>query len=386
MEFINKNILIISPETWGLNRISKHHYALELSKRNNTVYFLNPPKAKNSHFEVNSIDGHENLFEINYQLTVRGLNKLPSFLADYFNKFLVRKILEITYKLDVVWSFDPFRLQNLDLFQAENKIYFCADPHNCRKETIIARKADVILVPSQLLANKFYRLNKNVYNISHGVSSIFFEEFESMDELSLPGNNRLKVGYVGNLNRESLGKKLLNDIITLNKNIDFIFLGPCGTSNLSHGSAPKNTKFIRKLDSYSNVFLLGQKPYSEIRLYLQKFDLLLSCYGEGADHVLLSNNHKTLEFLSSGKPIVSHYMDEYKDRSDLIQMADDNKELSQVFSEVVENIKTFSSRENQLKRISYAKEHTYEKKLKRVEKLLDKSSMLKKKAMGNFFK
>ena len=370
----DKTILIISPESWGMNFVSKHHYAIELANRGSKVYFLNPPKVRDTFFEVNSINGHESLFEINYPLSVRGLNKLPSFIADFFNKFLVRKILETTSQLDVVWSFDPFRLQNLDLFGAGKKIYFCADPHDIEKEAIIARKADVILTPSRLLAEKFFGLNCNVCNIGHGISDIFFEQYDFNNELSLPGNNQLKVGYVGNLNYRFLAKKVLEEIVISNPNIDFIFLGPLEKSNLSHLNAPTNTEFFRNLKKSANVFLLGQKPYSEIKFYLRAFDLLLSCYGEGADKVFLSSNHKTLEFLSSGKPIVSHYMDEYTDKSDLIQMADENKDLAQVFSETVENIHTFNTAESTLKRISFAKKHTYEKKLRKIEELLNQSS------------
>ena len=40
MIFSDKKILIISPEPWGVNHISKHHYALALIKKGNTVYFL----------------------------------------------------------------------------------------------------------------------------------------------------------------------------------------------------------------------------------------------------------------------------------------------------------------------------------------------------------
>ena len=39
----NKTILIISPQAWGKMFLSKHHYAIELAKRGNAVYFLNPP-------------------------------------------------------------------------------------------------------------------------------------------------------------------------------------------------------------------------------------------------------------------------------------------------------------------------------------------------------
>ncbi len=43
MKIINKTILFISPGPWGINHVSKHHYAIELAKIGNDVYFLNPP-------------------------------------------------------------------------------------------------------------------------------------------------------------------------------------------------------------------------------------------------------------------------------------------------------------------------------------------------------
>jgi uncharacterized membrane protein YgaE (UPF0421/DUF939 family) len=55
-------------------------------------------------------------------------------------------------------------------------------------------------------------------------------------------------------------------------------------------------------------------------------------------------------------------------------MADENKDLAQVFSETVENIHTFNTAESTLKRISFAKKHTYEKKLRKIEELLNQSS------------
>ena len=39
--FENKTILLISPETWGPVKVSKHHYANYLAKANQ-VYFFNP--------------------------------------------------------------------------------------------------------------------------------------------------------------------------------------------------------------------------------------------------------------------------------------------------------------------------------------------------------
>ena len=45
MSLKDKVILIISPQPWYQLFVSKHHYAIELAKYGNTVYFLNPPDA-----------------------------------------------------------------------------------------------------------------------------------------------------------------------------------------------------------------------------------------------------------------------------------------------------------------------------------------------------
>ena len=40
MSLISKTILIISPESWGKNKVSKHHYALAFAKQDHKVLFL----------------------------------------------------------------------------------------------------------------------------------------------------------------------------------------------------------------------------------------------------------------------------------------------------------------------------------------------------------
>ncbi len=375
MELINLNILIISPESWGTCFVSKHHYAIELTKRGNKVFFLNPPKSTESDFEVKPVFGYDNLFEINYPITFRGLNRLPSFIADFLNGFIVRKILRVTTELDIVWSFDPYRFQNLDIFRAKKKIYCSADPIIIYKQKMLGKKADIIITYSNMFSVKLSNfLERKVYNIGHGVSEIFFERINVKNELELPGKNTFKVGYVGNLNYKYLDKKILLNIITGNRNIDFIFLGPYEKSNLSHVNEIEDTDYIDQLADRKNVFLLGSKTVLEVKYYLHYFDLLLLCYKRYVDRIFTANNHKLLEYLSSGKTIVSHYVDEYKNRSDLLQMADIKGDLSQVFSKTVENIESLNSEENRIKRITFAKEHVYDLQLKKIEELLISST------------
>ena len=68
----NKTILLISPQSWGTMFLSKHHYAIELARRGNTVYFLNPPLQKNraqqESIEITASAVSPNLFFINHKL------------------------------------------------------------------------------------------------------------------------------------------------------------------------------------------------------------------------------------------------------------------------------------------------------------------------------
>src|SRR4030081_3223301 len=67
----NKTILLISPQGWGPMFLSKHHYAIELAKRGNTIYFLNPPgeghDSKNS-VRITPLPDAEGLYLVTHQL------------------------------------------------------------------------------------------------------------------------------------------------------------------------------------------------------------------------------------------------------------------------------------------------------------------------------
>jgi hypothetical protein len=118
MNYLNdKNILIISPDSWGFLPVSKHHYAIELAKTNH-VYFLNPPSEKKGIF----LDKGVNV--INDYKRIQGINKIPfTFIKRFLMKVEIKSILKKTSKnkIDIVWSFDTSRLYFLDLFKAKMK-------------------------------------------------------------------------------------------------------------------------------------------------------------------------------------------------------------------------------------------------------------------------
>ena len=105
-------VLMIAPEPWSHNFLSKHHYALALAQRNNKVFYLNPPGDKNQITEA--VPG---IFVVDYKPGLRGINHLPKSLSAWFQRHDAQHIKDmIGGPLDLVWSFDPYRFQELKLF------------------------------------------------------------------------------------------------------------------------------------------------------------------------------------------------------------------------------------------------------------------------------
>jgi len=71
VQLSNQIILIISPQAWGKMFLAKHHYAIELAKHNNEVYFLNPPQKEPVKNGVEIVESKvvDSLYLINHSLS-----------------------------------------------------------------------------------------------------------------------------------------------------------------------------------------------------------------------------------------------------------------------------------------------------------------------------
>ena len=94
-----KTIIILSPQNWGTMFLSKHHYAVELAKLGNKVYFINPPK--DFRFNIKTIiniepEGSvENLFIVEHRLNFPYLLKFKAIeIFHYLIKFHINKLVK----------------------------------------------------------------------------------------------------------------------------------------------------------------------------------------------------------------------------------------------------------------------------------------------------
>jgi len=375
MYFRNKNILIISPEEWGINYLSKNHYAIELIKRKNKVVFLNPPKRKLINYEINKNVNLDNLLIINCPFSYRGINRIPYKVRKLFQLKESKKLLKfLGTKFDVVWSFDPFRFQDLGVFQANLNIYHPVDVHKSKVERNIANSADVILATSDKILEKIDPLNTPKFKINHGLAEHFVQyngsimNSENKNPNEIPKNDKIKVGYVGNLLYKYLDVKILRTIIKENQKVDFYFIGPYQISNLM--TEERNIDFIKFLKESKNVHLMGSKPSNDLPSYLYQFDILLLCYTGDRNVAEMANPHKLLEYLSSGKTVICHYIDEYNNKRDLVEMVDDNKLMPRRFTTIIENLQFYNTPDKSKMRIKYATENSYSRQMKKINKII----------------
>lgn len=365
-----KVILLISPEKWGNNHVSKHHYAHYLSLKNK-VYFLNPPcgfkKLPFGNLIIGSKEVSENLIVVDYKNLLPKLNLLKEGMqAKVYGKMAQKIQRELAIEnFDLVWSFDPYRFFDAGFWKTKKSIYHSVDVHfnQCFEERL-ASTSDLVLLSSEILLQKLADTNKNIHVNGHGTDLISFEK-ESESPINLPGTNTIKAGLVGNFNN-NVDYTLIEQIAQRNTKIDFIFIGPYASNNLGNDVQNVGQK-VQELSLLENVFFIGEVPSKSIIHYLKKFDINLVLYREDRRDIII-NPHKMMGYFYAGKVTISSYFNEYKNASEaLLIMLHTNKEIPDKINEVANELSLHNSQERSLERRNFALVNSYENKINQIK-------------------
>lgn len=372
MIFKNKTVLLISPEAWGKNHISKHHYALALQQKGNIVFFLNPPG------QLDNVSKLENgIFVIDYKLPIRGANRLPFFLNNLISKLNAAKIKSLAKTtFDIVFSFDPFRFQNPNVFGKKLiKIYYIADLHKAKFEKKLIEKSHLVISVSKPILDRFSDTRVPKYFINHAISEIYAEKsIEKLKNLQIETtlkNKAINCGYVGNLLSRYIDYETIIKIIKSNPEVNFCFIGPYQKNNLG-GEESEFAVYINILKELKNVQLLGSKSPSEVAVIIQDMDLFLIAYNADKYPTEVSNSHKLMEYLSTGKVIVANKTLTYqtKEYEGLIIMSEKNSDLVEIFKMTIDHLDEQNCLELTKKRINFALENSYPKQIEKIEQFL----------------
>jgi glycosyltransferase involved in cell wall biosynthesis len=364
VKFEGKHILLISPEPWDHIFVSKHHYAIHLSKRGNLVYFLGPPTNR---YALDRTD-FENVFTVAYPGFPRGLRYYPAFLQRYFirKRFdQIQKLCKIEF--DIIWSFDNSVF--FDFSSLPNnvlKISHIVDLNQDFQTEKAARTADYCLCTTELIKERLLKYNPKVFKINHGFNG---QNVESAP-ISLPGTSKVKALYAGNLAIPFIDWVLLHQVVMENPQVDFIFAGP--NADLFNQNAEQNLA-KKSIQSYANTFFVGRLKSEELIRYQVSADVLLVAYQEAYHSNQAANPHKMMEYLGSGKMIVATHTSEFEQFANegVFLMSNKNFDYPALFNKANTKLKHWNNRELSERRKDIALDNTYEKQIERIESILN---------------
>jgi hypothetical protein len=370
-----KRIVFISPQAWGNMKLSKHYYAIELTKRGNEVFYLVPAKNNlNPKIKIVPSTEYQGLFFVHFSILLPYFLKFkwPSFFQKGMEIHAVQIRKAIGHPIDIVWDFDcNFLFHNLSPFQPKTIIFHPVDQGH---EAPVTKKPSIIFSVSDIILDSQRHLGAPSYFINHGLGPQFSElakrelhnlTNDAFDKLQKPQN----IGYIGNLKHPAIDRKILINIIQNHPKLHFHFFGPYELS----AQEGKNTAlhhFIHFLKNAENVTLYGLQDQKKIIKFNKIIDIYLATYKK-TKHYNADNSHKILEYLSTGKIVVSNLLSTYKE-SELFLMPKtfSNQNLPELFEESINNWSDFHTLEKRKARIQFALDHSYDRQLDKIEERL----------------
>jgi glycosyltransferase involved in cell wall biosynthesis len=361
-------VVILSPQSWSHQFVSKHHYAVEFTKLYPTV-FVSPTQCKMGRFSFNIREikkGRKGLHEA--QLTL----PFPNWLRFKFNKFyciinrivltlLIRKRLKKQIRLLI--DFGCHRsIDRLDKFESLKSIYFPVDDYI--DLPIKTRKADQLFTVSSNIQDKFQKAKLPMLWINHGLSTIFADRAKKkLIELENEGTTskipRTKIGYSGNITIPFLDRKIVLKTIKELSDMEFHFFG-------NDSSTEKEAiEFIDRLKEINNVSLHGQLSTEDLANQLEDMDILWLCYKADNKNYQLENSHKILEYLSTGKPILSSPIKYLKDTDEKFIYQFPNDKHSEMILRLKKGLEDYIKSK---KRIEFALQSTYRNNISKLLK------------------
>lgn len=303
--------------------------------------------------------------------------KIP--IMTMLNRYLLRmllnrvmKHLEFNTNNLFAWVHHPYQLEDLDLVGEKLLIYDCYDDYitsgNSLKRRInlkereqeILKRADCIIVASEVLLKEKSKINDNVYLIPNAVEyEHFFKGAQEIDELSMKNDGPV-LGFTGKITPR-LDFRLLYRLVNNNLDWNFVLIGPReNESNLKKDPA------YRTFVTAPNVNMLGPKPYQELPLHMRSFDVCLIPYDIDNPFNIHCSPLKLYEYLATGKPVVSTNLPIVKDFKGIVRISKDREDFERQIVKAVQE----KDKELYHQRLKVAKENSWQMRAEKILKVI----------------
>lgn len=211
----------------------------------------------------------------------------------------------------------PFWREVVEGLASNHIIYDCMDHHAgfennessmLTEEEKLFKSSDLVITTAQRLSESVAQFRENII-IRNGCEA---EYFSKIPELGALNKTKPIVGYYGAI-AEWFDLDLLIASAKAYPHYDFVMIGAT-TCDISAAQKMENIKF------------LGEVPYAKLTPYLKDFDVCLIPF-KLIELTLCTNPVKVYEYLAAGKPVVCTAMPEVKVMSEVVHVANSQKEF-----------------------------------------------------------
>jgi len=389
-----RDFVIIASQPWDFEVGSNaRNIALELAKKQRVVY-VNPPddvvsviKNKGKRFNLDHLlNVQPNLWVLSPLSIVISINWIPinwlyrvinfyngkryaSSVQDGLNKLAIDKYVLFNDN----YMFNGFHLKEFlrpVYYLYYLRDYLIAQPYFKRKgtwvEPALMKMVDAVVANSTYLKEYAEKSNPKSFYVGQGCEvEMFDEQFVKELPQDLKRIPQPIVGYIGFLTAMRLDIDLLVLLAKEKPNWSLVLVGP------------EDEEFKRsELHQLSNVYFLGRRDPSLLPGYVSGFDV---CINPQLVSLLTIGNYprKIDEYLAMGKPTVATKTKAMEVFQEHTYLASNPKE----FIELVGRALLDNNNENKIKRIAFARSHTWENSVgeicRVIEEELNNTSVIK---------
>jgi glycosyltransferase involved in cell wall biosynthesis len=391
----NRDIIVLGLQAWDIEIGSNcKNIALEFS-RNNRVLYVNAPLDFNTAISKRNdprikkrkeiikgkqddlVELQENLWNLNprtylYSINQIGNKALFNFLNRINNKRYASRIIEAAKRLNfkdiiVFNDSDMFRSFYLkEQLKPKTYIYYTRDnliavdywkKQGIRIEAKHMAKADFVCANSTYLAKLASEFNPHSYYVGQGCDVSAFDtqlvDYVPKDIKDIP---KPIVGYIGALLALRLDIDVLVKIAKDKPEWSLVLVGP------------EDDHFKQsELHHLKNVYFLGNKDGKELPAYLNAFDVALN--PQKLNPVTIGNYPRKIdEYLAMGKPTVATKTEAMSVFADHTYLANNGQEYIQYIAQALDE----NSKEKELARSVFARDHSWENNVKAIYELVEK--------------